>query len=149
RTVLTIHNAAFQGLFPPARGALAAFGLDGEHPELRDPKSGYASMLRGGVLAADRIVTVSRTYARDLILAQYGHGLETILATKRPPVRGIVNGIDTDVWNPATDPALAAPYDAETRSGKAACKAAILAELGLEARAGRPLAVHVGRLFPE
>lgn len=159
RSVLTIHNVAFQGIMPPE--AVMHFGLD-PAVHLRDDRllfHGRASMLKAGVVAADALTTVSPTYARDLLTPEHGQLLDDILRARRErgsPIHGILNGIDVEVWNPKTDVAIAARYDADgelalerVRVAKATCKSALLTELGLEGQAERPLLAYVGRLFYE
>lgn len=148
RSVLTIHNVAFQGILLPE--ALGTFGLGPEH--LTGDRllfHGRASMLKGGLVAADALTTVSPSYGRAILSPEHGHGLDGVLRERREPVFAILNGIDTDVWDPSRDAAIAAPFDAGERSGKAACKASLLGELGLDADLSRPLFAHVGRLFFE
>ncbi len=161
RSVLTIHNVAFQGVMPPE--AVLHFGLD-PAIHLRDDRllfHGRASMLKAGVVAADALTTVSPTYARDLLTPEHGQLLDDILRTRRErgsPVHGILNGIDTDVWNPKTDAAIATRYDVDgeppsalerVHAAKASCKNALFTELGVEGQAERPLFAYVGRLFYE
>jgi starch synthase len=149
KTVLTIHNLAHQGVFP--REALSsALGLDASHftPE-RLEFWGKVSFLKGGLLTADAITTVSTTYAREILTAERGEGLDGVLRQRADKLTGIVNGIDYAVWNPTTDPALAARYDAEDASNKGRCKSAFLAEAGLEINPDRPLVVSIGRVVPQ
>jgi starch synthase len=148
RTVLTIHNLAHQGLFP--REALGHLGLGQEHFGVdRLEFYGKVSFLKGGVMAADALTTVSTTYAREILTPEYGERLDGVLRTREKDLVGIVNGIDYAVYNPMTDPAIAARYDAEDAGNKGRCKAALLQELGLEIRPDRPLVVSVGRVVPQ
>ena len=106
-TVITIHNMAFQGHFPSSIfGELGlppyAFTIDGVE------YYGGVGYLKAGLRLSDRITTVSPTYAREIMTPQFGMGLDGLLRTRAAVVHGIVNGIDDTVWNPATDPALAA-----------------------------------------
>lgn len=139
--VFTIHNIAFHGNTGGER--LSALGLDGarfnaEHFEFW----GQISALKAGLMGADKITTVSRSYAEELLTPEFGLGMEGVLRHRQGNLVGIVNGIDLDVWNPATDPEIT-PY---TRpSGKAANKAALRAEFGLSKSDG-PLCVLVSRL---
>ncbi len=141
-SVLTIHNVQHQGVGD----------LDDLIHRLRLPRSvrasglqwfGRANALQGGIDAATRVTTVSPTYAAEITTPAYGFGLDGTLAHERAKLRGIVNGIDTDVWNPASDPHLAAPYDADDPSGKAANAAAVRRALGLDD--GGPLLATVSR----
>jgi starch synthase len=148
RSVLTVHNLAYQGLFPADRFAalrLPAWmagpaGIE-FHGELR--------LLKGGLMFADRITTVSPTYAREILTPAEGHQMEVVLQHRADRLSGIVNGIDTTVWDPATDPAIAAHYDAADPAGKAACKLALQRELGLREAPHAPLLGVVSRLTPQ
>jgi starch synthase len=145
RTVLTIHNLAHQGVFPS--DALASLGLGLEHFATdRLEFYGQLNFLKGGILAADAITTVSNTYAREMLTPEFGERLEGVLQTRREKIQGIVNGIDYAVWNPMTDPALVARYDAEDMSNKGRCKSALFAEVGLPIQPDRPLIVSIGRI---
>ena len=133
RTVFTIHNLKFQGLCD--RDTLRNIsGLPWEllaQGPLCSDSSG--NMMRGGLEYADFITTVSESYAREITTPEYGEGLDAVLQQKRDHFYGIVNGIDTEVFNPATDPALKRHYDvSRVKSGKAAAKATLQKELGLE-----------------
>jgi len=95
---------------------------------------------------ADRITTVSPTYAQEIATAEFGSGLDGVIRQRADVVSGILNGVDPEVWSPATDPLLAARYGAEDLAGKARCKAALQAEFSLEPRADAPLFCIVSRL---
>ena len=148
RSVLTVHNLAYQGRFPVDGFA----GL-----QLPDWMSGPAGIefhgdlrfLKGGLIFADRITTVSPTYAREILTPAEGQQLEPVLQHRAQALSGIVNGIDTGVWNPAADPAIATPYDAQHLEGKSACKQALQVECGLEANPQAPLLTVVSRLTPQ
>ncbi len=146
RTVLTVHNVAFQGIFVPE--ALPCFGLSAGDREALS-FFGRCSMLKAGVLASDAVVTVSPTHARELLTPEYGCSLDPVFSARPEGVRGILSGIDTDVWDPASDAALARRYDEGDFAGKAENKRALLAELGLDRDEARPLFAHVGRLYHE
>jgi starch synthase len=148
RTVLTIHNLAHQGLFPPE--ALKHLGLGPEHFAVdRLEFYGKASFLKAGILTADQITTVSTTYAREILTPELGERLDGVLRTREKRLTGIINGIDYAVYNPMTDPALIARYDADDPANKGRCKAALLQELGLEIRPERPLLASIGRVVPQ
>jgi starch synthase len=148
RTVLTIHNLAHQGLFPGE--SIAHAGLGPEHFTVdRLEFYGKASFLKAGILAADQITTVSTTYAREILGPELGERLDGVLRTREKDLTGIINGIDYAVYNPMTDPALVARYDADDPSNKGRCKASLLQELGLEIRPERPLLVSIGRVVPQ
>ena len=145
KALLTIHNLAHQGMFPVS--SLAHLGLGRDHfTTERLEFYGQVNLLKGGILAADAITTVSHTYAEEIMTAACGERLEGVLQTRKRDLHGIVNGIDYAVWNPMTDPAIAARYDADDASNKGRCKSALLAELGLEIKPERPLIVSIGRV---
>ncbi len=148
RTVLTLHNLAHQGVFP--REALAHAGLGPEHFAVdRLEFYGKVNYLKGGILAADQLTAVSTTYAREILTPELGDRLDGVLRLRESDLVGITNGIDYSVYNPMTDPALAARYDADDQGNKGRCKAALLQELGLEIRPERPLLVSVGRVVAQ
>ncbi|HMM86737.1 glycogen synthase GlgA [Azohydromonas sp.] len=144
-SVFTIHNLAYQGLFP-----LGDFALLGLSQRVLWPHGiefhRQVSFMKAGLLYADRISTVSPTYAREIATPEFGCGLEGVLRDRGADVRGILNGVDGALWNPATDRAIAARYDAASLAGKAYCKAALQREFGLPERADAPLLGVVSRL---
>jgi starch synthase len=148
RTVLTIHNLAFQGHFDPSELPWIGLGHDLMTPELLE-FWGRGSTLKGGVVFSDKITTVSPTYAREILTPEYGFGFNGILLRRAADLVGILNGIDTEAWNPATDPYLPAHFTAETLGRKAAVKRALLeyADLPADERAmARPVIGMVTRL---
>ncbi len=146
RTLLTIHNIGYQGTV--GVDALPALGLDGERHLLDadDLEAGVLNPLRNGIRYADAVSTVSRTYASELLTAEFGMGLEASLRARREVLTGIVNGCDYEDWDPATDRLLPHRYSAGDLSGKAANKAALLAEFSLPHDDDRPLVGVVSRL---
>jgi len=140
-TVLTVHNIAFHGLAPES--LIADLRLDPDRFE-RDGFEfwGKISALKAGLMAADRLTTVSPTYAEELMTEDFGMGLDGVMRYRRDDLSGILNGIDEDVWNPATDKAI---KTYKTPRGKAANTAALRKELGLGEARG-PLCVVVTRL---
>jgi len=144
RTVLTIHNLGYQGAFPGEQ--FSATGLDGDQftPEGLE-FYGQVNLLKGGLLAADLLTTVSPTYAREIQTESASHGLHGVLTARRSDLIGIINGIDTDAWNPETDPALAARFSAADPSGKAVCREDLLRRVGLPAGPG-PVVAMITRL---
>ncbi len=149
-TVFTIHNLAYQG--QRSTDTLALAGLtEGGLPEdrLGPGIAGTFNFMARGILFSDVVTTVSPTYAREIMTAEYGERLDGLLRSKRERVVGILNGIDRDAFNPATDVHLAAPFDAEDPSGKAVCKAALQAECGLPVAPDRPLLGIVSRLVEQ
>ena len=144
-SLLTIHNLAFQGVFPHALSKVlrlppTSVGLDGIE------YWGNISFLKAGVQWCDHLSTVSPTYAREILTPDNGMGFDGLLRLRGHQLSGIVNGIDDTVWNPATDPHLSSPYSARRLEAKAANKAALQLELGLHVRVDVPLFCVVSRL---
>lgn len=140
-SVLTIHNIAFHGLTPYAR--LAALGLGEDGFTMNGFEYyGHVSALKAGLTGATALTTVSPTYARELTTPQFGMGLDGVIRARVADLRGILNGIDTETWNPATDPEIR-PF--KTPQGKAANAEALRRDFGL-AKGDGPLAVVVSRL---
>ena len=130
-TVMTVHNLAYQGQFSP--DMLAAFGLPGEAYSLHGVEYyGTISLLKAGLQFADRITTVSPTYAQEIQSDDGGMGLGGLLRERADLLSGILNGIDIDVWNPATDPNIAARFSAGQMAERAANKAALQRRFGLD-----------------
>jgi starch synthase len=129
-SVLTIHNIAYQGLFPPEVMEflqLPAYTYSPEGIEFY----GQVNYLKAGIVYADLINTVSRRYSQEIQTAEFGCGLEGILHYREPDVYGIVNGIDDREWNPARDRLIAARYTASNPAGKQVCKRDLLETFGL------------------
>ena len=148
RTVLTIHNLAFQGQFDPKELNWIGLGRDLFTPEILE-FWGRASSLKGGVVFSDVITTVSPTYAREIVTPEFGFGFNGILANRSRDLVGILNGIDTEAWDPRTDRYLPSHYDAGSLERKADVKRALLEYAGLardEAAMKRPLIGIVTRL---
>ena len=147
KTVFSIHNIAFQGQYADTilNDILGMAHIPNAARQLRcDERS--INYMRGALDYSDAITTVSPSYAWEIQTPEYGEGLDGILRRRSNVLSGILNGIDTDAWNPATDPMIHANYSAADMSGKKACKAALQEELGLEVRDDRPLMVMVTRL---
>jgi starch synthase len=145
RTVLSIHNVAHQGVF--AKEQLPSLGLGWETFQVDGIEFyGRINLLKHGIVTADAVTTVSPHYAREIQTPEHGAGLEGVLARRGDALVGITNGVDYAVWNPATDPALVARYDAEDFSAKTRSKGALQKELGLPVDTGAPLVAFVGRL---
>jgi len=130
RTVLTLHNVGYQGLFPGEQ-----FENTGLPPSLYTPAGleyyGSVNLLKGGIVFADYLTTVSPTYAREILTPEFGFGLDGVLRNREDQLLGILNGIDIDRWNPETDPYLPSNYSATDRSGKQVCKQALQREFQL------------------
>ncbi len=130
RTVLTLHNVGYQGLFPGDQ-----FEKTGLPPSLFTPVGleyyGQVNLLKGGIVFADYVTTVSPTYAREILTPEFGFGLEGVLRNRADRLLGILNGIDIGRWNPETDSYLPANYSVIDRSGKLVCKQALQREFQL------------------
>ena len=145
RSVYTIHNLMYQGVAGPD-----AYGLTGLHNRYWAPDGiehfGTLNPMKGGILYADQVTTVSPTYAREIRTSEHGAGLDGVLRLMSYKLTGILNGIDADEWNPATDPLLAANYDAKSIDDKAKNKRALAEEAGFRYSAKTPLIGAVSRL---
>ena len=148
-SLLTIHNMAYQGTF--WHWDMVLTGLDWKYFNWRQMEFfGNLNLLKTGLVFADAINTVSPRYAEEITTAAFGCGLEGALQHRRGVLSGILNGVDYGQWNPAIDPHLTAKYGIENvREGKAANKAALLAELGLTRDPVAPLIAFVGRLVEQ
>ncbi|MBZ5514182.1 MAG: glycogen synthase GlgA [Acidobacteriia bacterium] len=128
--VFTIHNLGYQGLFPPH--ILPAVGL---HAGLFTIDGlefyGKVNLLKGGILFSDFVTTVSHKYAEEIQTPEFGCGLEGVLQTRASRLEGIVNGVDYDAWDPATDKLIAANYSPQDLKGKEVCKKALLEKMGV------------------
>jgi starch synthase len=144
-TLLTIHNLAFQGLFPA--GLLGTLRLPADAFTVDAVEYyGQIGFLKGGLALADRITTVSPTYALEIQESAMGMGLDGLLRHRTDALSGILNGIDTEVWNPVSDPHLAARYDARGTGERARNKDAVRRRFGLADDASGPLVAVVSRL---
>jgi starch synthase len=144
-TVFTVHNLAFQGNFP--RSALEETGV-ADRFFVPDGVEFYGrlSFLKAGLCFSDKITTVSEQYCREVMTAEQGCGLEGVLQARRRDFSGILNGIEDDIWNPATDPLLPRCYSVHDISGKRICKAALQQSLGLQPVPDMPLIGFSSRL---
>jgi starch synthase len=146
-TLFTIHNVAYQGTFWHFDMPITGLGWD-----LFTPAGlefyGKLNFMKGGLLFADLLNTVSRTYAQEIQTPEFGSGLEGVLQGRSSDLSGILNGIDADEWDPGADDRIAKRYTADDLAGKATGKAALLGEMGLEAD-GSPLIGIVSRLAPQ
>jgi starch synthase len=141
KTILTVHNLAYQGVFPWEQAPLT--GVPEEGLGLIK-KAGKLNLLRGGILSCDLLTTVSPTYAREIL--EQGEGLEEELGSRREALVGVLNGVDYEVWNPETDPYLWANYSPQALEGKWENKRRLQEELGLEQAPGVPLVGMISRL---
>ena len=146
RTVFTIHNIEYQGKYsmniledifgiPRAMGSIVEY-------------DGLLNLMKGAIQTCDVLTTVSETYAREILSPYYSHGLQYILKSNADKIRGILNGIDTESYDPSADPALFAHYDADRLEGKDADKAALQKMLSLPEVADVPVIAMISRLVP-
>lgn len=144
-TVFTIHNLAFQGNFPG--DVLPTIGVP-EHVLAEDGIEfyGQVSYLKAGIRYSDKVTTVSPTYAREILLPGHGCGFDGLLRKRGRDFCGILNGIDMDAWNPATDAHLSHRFSIRDISGKRLCKADLKSELGLDCDSSAPVIGFVSRL---
>lgn len=145
RTFHAIHNLAFQGLFPLREFHLTNLpeefaGIDGVE------FYGQASMMKAGLLFADRITTVSPRYAQEIRTPEFGCGLDGVVQARVDDLTGVLNGIDPEVWNPATDPLIPGHYTVEDLGGKKLCRAELLKRVQFDPRFSGPIFAMVSRL---
>jgi starch synthase len=145
KVVLTIHNLAFQGIFPSfayyvTNLPMSVYGIDGVE------FYGNFSCIKGGITTAHMVTTVSPTYAKEIRTEAAGCGLHGVLNGLGDRLRGIMNGVDYDTWDPARDAAIAQTYSADAPDGKRACKDALRRTLGLAVESDVPLIGMVSRL---
>ncbi len=148
RSVMTIHNIGYQGIF--SAETIADLNLGNSQHELHqdDFSAGRINFLKTGLLHADLLTTVSPTYAHEIQGAEYGMGLDGILRDRSHALIGILNGVDSGEWDPATDSLIPANYSSKDLSGKAHCKQQLLKELGLPPT-DQPLIGIVSRLVSQ
>jgi starch synthase len=145
KTLFTIHNLGYQGLFPKTAMAEAALDADLFRPDGLE-FFGQISYIKGGIAFADALSTVSPTYAREIQTPEYGFGLDGALRARTGVLTGILNGVDYQQWSPEIDTFIPAHYSAEDLAGKRVCKQHLLEEFGLpQAAMDRPLIGIVSR----
>jgi starch synthase len=144
KTVFSIHNMAYQGGFDG--GELWKLGFGSEFARNAFAFNGHASALKAGLEVSDTLSTVSRRYAQEIQTSEFGHGLEWLTRQRADRLVGITNGIDTEVWNPETDPEIAERFNCTNLAGKRACKRALLEEFSLPVDLARPIFASVTRL---
>jgi starch synthase len=148
KTLLTIHNIAYQGIFSPE--ILPDIGLPSSVFTVHGLEFyGKVNYLKAGIVWADEVNTVSPTYAREIQTDEYSFGLHGILATRREHLSGILNGIDCSYWDPSADGALPHMYSPSSLAGKMQDKESLLQETGLPVEPNRPLFVMVSRLVAQ
>jgi starch synthase len=146
RSVFTIHNLAYQGVFPREAISDLALPADLFHPEALEFYD-QLNLMKAGLVFADKLTTVSPTYAREIVQSpETGAGLEGLLRHRQQDLVGIMNGVDYSRWNPEVDPLLPQNYSAADLSGKVLCKTALQRELGLEPDPRAMLTAAIGRL---
>jgi starch synthase len=143
--VFTVHNLAFQGVYPPTFVDELGLGQDLFHPEGIE-FYGNLNLLKAGIVFADRITTVSPKYAREIQTAENGCGLEGLLRGRTNRLTGILNGVDYDLWDPRRDPSLPKPFGPDDLAGKPVCKEALQKAFGLPTRPAVPLIGAISRL---
>jgi starch synthase len=148
KSVISIHNLQHQGLYP--KRIMAYLGL----PEtLWKPQEleclGGVNFLKGGILHATKVITVSPTYAKEILTPAFGYGLDDVVRRRAGALRGILNGVDRDEWNPEEDKYIEAAFSGKKPAGKSTCKAALLRELNLASDRALPLVGVVSRLWDQ
>ena len=148
RSVLSIHNLQHQGLQP--RRLMGYLGLPEFlwHPQELECLGGV-NFLKGGILHAAKVITVSPTYAQEILTPAFGYGLDEIVRRRAGALSGILNGVDRDEWDPAHDKHIATTFSAAKPAGKAECKVALLRELGLPTDDDLPLVGVISRLWDQ
>jgi starch synthase len=149
RTVLTLHNLAYQGVFPAHVVDDLGLGGAAELFHNEDLAAGILGFLKTGILYANALTAVSETFAREIQTPEHGFGLDGLLRARADSVFGIVNGVDYDEWSPENDPWIPYRYSARDLRGKARNKAHLLDALGLSQDPDRPLVGVVSRLTPQ
>jgi starch synthase len=148
RSVFTIHNLNYQGIGPADR--FPALGL---HSRYWAPDAvehfGEVNLMKGGIILADQVTTVSPTYAREIQTSAIGAGLDGILRSLSFKLQGILNGIDVEEWDPSADPNIRSHFSEQHLAGKSLCKRALLRELKLPHKAKTPLLAFVSRLVDQ
>jgi len=144
-SLLTVHNLAFQGVYPES-----SFELTNLPEDFFDVEAlefyGQINLLKAGILFADAVTTVSPTYSREILSPEMGCGLEGVLKNRQKDLYAIINGIDTEVWNPKTDPHLSAPFDVESIDERVKSRRQLLRKVGLKADAKVPVYGIVSRM---
>jgi starch synthase len=145
KTVFTVHNLGYQGIFPA--GSWGLLNLSRDHFNLHELEFyGKVNFLKGGAVFSDAVTTVSPTYAAEIQTLEQGFGLDGLFRARAAGLYGIINGVDYDVWNPETDPHIAAAYSRADLAGKRVCKAALQREFGLPEAPDVPIVAMVTRL---
>ena len=144
RTLFSLHNVGYQGLFDAGDLWWLGFGDSPERDDFMLERA--ASALKAGIIASDALSTVSPRYAQEIQTREQGHGLDWLLRARRDRLVGITNGVDYSVWDPETDPHIAAHFSADDLAGKRECKIDLLRRFGLPEDANRPVLAIISRL---
>ena len=144
RTLFSLHNVGYQGQFDPGDLWWLGFGDPPERDDFMLDRT--ASALKAGIIAADALSTVSPRYSHEIQTPEQGHGLDWLLRSRRDRLVGITNGVDYEVWNPETDPHIAANFSADDMSGKRECKLDLLRRFDLPQDVNRPVLAIISRL---
>ncbi|MFN2493687.1 MAG: glycogen synthase [Pyrinomonadaceae bacterium] len=147
RSLFSIHNLAYQGAFDPGDLWWLGFGDSADKNDFI--LKGAASALKAGLIAADALSTVSRRYAEEIQTPEHGSGLDWLLRARRDRLTGITNGVDYELWNPETDPHIAANFSVKDLSGKLECKHDLLRRFGLAPDLERPIIAIISRLVSQ
>lgn len=144
RTLFSIHNMAYRGGFD--MDELWKLGFGSEFARNAFSFNGYASAMKAGLEVSDTLSTVSRRYALEIQTAENGYGLDWLTRQRASHLVGITNGVDYEVWNPETDPEIAAPFNRTNLEGKLACKRQLLEQFSLPVDLDRPIVANITRL---
>ncbi len=144
RTVFSIHNMAYQGVF--GTDDLWKFGFSGDRERNAFVSNGAASAMKAGLSMSDTLSTVSKRYAQEIQTAENGYGLDWLTRQRADRLIGITNGVDYEVWNPETDAETPSHFDLNDLSGKAECKRDLLAQFSLPVKMDRPIFANITRL---
>lgn len=144
-TLMTIHNLAYQGWFPPSQWSLTNIPVSWFHRDSAEAH-GQMNLLKAGLMLADALTTVSPRYAREICTPEFGCGMESILLRREYELTGILNGVDYDEWSTTSNPYLRHPYTSDALEGKAANKRELQLEFGLPQEPDIPLFANISRL---
>jgi starch synthase len=147
--VYTIHNLAYQGVFPRKLGYVAGFSEHMMKPMGGIEYHGEVNMMKAGIIYSDTITTVSPTYAKEIQTEEFGHGLEGVLKSRARDLVGILNGADYSVWDPETDKLIPYRYSTRDLTGKRLCRSHLIERLGLKVPEGVPLIGMISRLVDQ
>ena len=145
KTIFTIHNIAYQGVFPAKAFALTNLLEELNHIDGLEYYS-QINLMKGGILFADRVTTVSPRYAKEIQTPEFGCGLDGVVQARADDIVGLLNGVDSSVWNPAVDPMIPARYSTVNMSGKAVCRTELLKRCNFAAEFKGPIFGMIARL---